>query len=142
MSALDIAEDPLDAPHVRDLPFHVDPPSAARSAESEHAIQCAFRNMAARRFPGVRVIAVPNGAKRSISGGKRMQREGLTAGVPDVICVWSGGQVAWIEFKSRDGSLSPTQKSVLLSLHNRGHRVAVCRSPETALALLERWGAG
>lgn len=121
-------------------PFHVDPPAVA-DAGDEEAIQVRFRTRVRMLATApVRVVATPNAGKRTAWAAMKAQREGLTAGWPDVQILWEGGR-ADIEFKARGGSLKPEQIDALNWLHRCGHPCGVFRSVDTAIAFLVRCGA-
>jgi len=52
---------------------------------------------------------VPNGGKRGISEAAELKREGVTAGVTDLILMWMG-TVYFIELKQPKGVMSTSQK--------------------------------
>lgn len=128
-------------------PFHVDPPSAADQG-TELAIQSRFRSRMKMLAPKVRIFAIPNAGKRTTWEAMRAKAEGLVAGVPDLVVLWSNGQgasaipgIAFIEFKTKTGSLSPAQTDYLTWLHNAGHNCGCFRHPDTALAYVKKCGA-
>ena len=51
---------------------------------SEHLEQCRFISRFRKKFPGVRIIAIPNGGWRDIKTAARLKAEGVTKGVPDL----------------------------------------------------------
>ena len=74
--------------------------------------------------------ANPNGGKRSRIEAAIMKGEGVTAGVPDLelnvpSCSFPG---LFIEMKSEKGTLSESQRNVIIELENQGYKVAVCRT--------------
>lgn len=108
---------------------------------NELQIQTLFRSRARMQCPAVRVVAIPNAAKRGQKAMNQARREGAAWGAPDVICIWPGGGVAWIEFKRADGKLRPNQAEFQDMLASYGHKATVARSPEDALAFLREAGA-
>lgn len=119
--------------------YHIDPPAAAWDG-SEIAIQTVFRARVRIMCPRVLVVAVPNAAKRSQWAINQAKREGITAGFPDVICIWPG-KTAYIEFKARAGSISKNQREWMERLTSYGFPAGVFRHPETALEFLRANGA-
>jgi hypothetical protein len=96
---------------------------AMKSLPSEHNEQAGFIQWFRARWPRVVVFAIPNGGKRNILTAKRLQREGVTPGVPDLfIPAWG----IWIEMKrQKRGRTSPDQRVMIEYLESVGHRVIV-----------------
>jgi hypothetical protein len=95
-------------------------------------------------LPGLIAYAVPNGGKRSLRTAVRMKKEGVTAGVPDVVINKARGiyHGMFIELKRRKGgSLSEGQKEMIRSLRSEGYHVVVAKGFDEArdavLAYLE-----
>jgi len=84
-------------------------------------------------------FAVPNGGYRSKIEASIMKGLGTRAGVPD-ICIIKHGRAYWIELKSPIGKLSDAQKKMMLTLHDVGCLVAVCRSIDDVQSALKCWG--
>lgn len=121
--------------------FHVDPPSAAYDG-SEIAIQTLFRSRARIMCPAVALVAVPNGTYiASRAGRAKAQREGLSAGFPDIAAFWPGGGTALLEFKAKNGRISEQQQMWMERLVSFNLLAGVFRHPDTALDALRRWGA-
>ncbi len=59
--------------------------------------------------PSCRAFAVPNGGNRDKITGAILKREGVKAGVPDIVIVRNGGAVAFLEVKTASGRLSNSQ---------------------------------
>lgn len=109
------------------------------TARSELEIQTLFRSRARIQCPAVRIVAIPNAAKRSQWAAQRAKREGLATGFPDVMCL-AGGRVAFIEFKAAKGVLSANQQDWLGWLRSDGFPVMVARDPDDALEFLRTNG--
>lgn len=109
--------------------------------QSELAIQTLFRSRVKMRCPAVKVIAIPNAAKRGQKAMNQARREGAQWGAPDVICIWPRGGIAWIEFKRADGVVRPNQQEFHEMLIEYGQEIMVARSPDEALMFLEVLGA-
>ena len=78
---------------------------------SEHSLQSAIMQYLAVALPATyRAFAVPNGGRRDRITGAILKREGVKAGVPDIIIVRDGGSVAFLEVKTPTGALSASQK--------------------------------
>lgn len=110
-------------------------------APSEIQIQAGFRNRLRYVAPAVSCVAIPNAAKRTQWAANQAKREGLATGFPDVMCVWAGGGICFIEFKSAKGRLSDNQAEWIERLRERGHRATVARSVDEAIAFLRECGA-
>ncbi len=119
--------------------FHVDPPGVADHGD-ELSIQVALRKALKPCASKVRLVAIPNGAQRTAWAAMKAKQEGLAAGFPDCMILWSGG-VAFVEIKARSGALSEAQHVWLNWMHLAGHNVAVFRSVNTCLAWLKSLGA-
>lgn len=108
---------------------------------SESAIQSLFRSRARIQCPAVKIVAIPNAAKRGQRALNQARREGAAWGFPDVLCFWPMGRVAAIEFKAADGRLRDNQAEWLDTLNEMGIPATVSRDPDHALAFLRRCGA-
>lgn len=108
---------------------------------SELQIVTLFRARCKILCPGVAIVAVPNGGKRSQWAAMQAKREGLATGFPDVLCIWHGGGVCFIEFKTAVGKLSTAQEEWLQRLRERGFHCGVARSADEGLDLLRMAGA-
>jgi hypothetical protein len=115
------------------------PQKAAPCDRSEITIQTLFRSRVRIQCPAVRVVAIPNGAKRGQRAMNQALREGLQPGFPDVLCL-APGRVAFIEFKDAKGKLSPGQEVWLEKLSDMGFPATVCRDPDDGLAFLRANG--
>lgn len=104
---------------------------------SEHEEQCLFVQWVRRTFPSVRIFAIPNGGKRSLSVACRLKAEGVSRGVPDLfIPAWR----LFIEMKrSNGGSLSADQKDWKKYLEEHEYTVFVCHGFEAARKEVEEW---
>lgn len=96
---------------------------AMKSLPSEHNEQAGFVQWFRAKWPRVVIFAIPNGGKRNIMTAKKLQREGVTPGIPDLyIPAWG----IWIEMKRQKGSrLSDDQKNMIKYLDEIGHTVIV-----------------
>lgn len=116
-----------------------------RRADPEHVEQSLLFQWAAvavgQRPELAALYAVPNGSHKSRAAAAKFQREGLRAGVPDVVLpVPRGGYGAlYVEMKSADGRVSPEQRAWHARLTALGNLVVVCRSAEAAQREIERY---
>ena len=108
---------------------------------TEIEIVTLFRSRARIMCPGVSIVAIPNAAKRTQWAAARAKREGMASGAPDIICIWCGGGIAWIEFKTAKGVTSENQRDFLDRLESYGHRATIARSADEALDFLQSCGA-
>lgn len=116
-------------------------------APSEHDEQSALISWAdwqcQRKYRelSTHLFAVPNGARTSMSVAKRLKREGMRSGVPDLfLAVARGGYHGlFLEMKSRKGVVSKEQKTWIGRLAAAGYFVVVCRGFEEARAQLIKY---
>jgi hypothetical protein len=110
----------------------------------EKKIQAQFigwRNTHKREFPVLQsIFAVPNGIWTFKSVAKGMIGQGLTSGIPDVICLAPSFDRKFhallIEFKTITGEASDEQKFFLKFFSDLGYRTAICRDWWTAAGLV------
>lgn len=119
--------------------FHVDPRD--KDPRSEEKRQLAFRRAAKMLCPGVHITPLLNDGKRTLWEQNKAKRLGMTAGEPDLELTWANRGIAWMEFKSGTGTVSPAQRDRLNQLVRFGHSVGVFRQETTALEWLRRCGA-
>jgi hypothetical protein len=83
-----------------------------------------------RKWPDVRIFAIPNGGARSIITAGRLKAEGVSPGVPDLfIPAWK----LWIEMKrAKGGSLSAEQKDFIKYLESVGFSCIVGKGNQDA----------
>ena len=73
----------------------------------EHEEQKNFVSWFRKTYKGIRIFAIPNAARRSLTGSAWLIAEGMTAGVPDLyIPEWK----LWIEFKRIKGSTTSDEQ--------------------------------
>lgn len=113
----------------------------AMESPTEHQIQCAVIDFCALK--GIPIFAIPNGGFRHITTAKKLQREGVKSGVPDlfipVIRPQYGGM--FLEMKRKGGKLSDVQKFWLNQLEEEGYRVKVAFSVDEAIKAIEEYVA-
>jgi hypothetical protein len=113
-------------------------------APSEHAEQAALIAWAdghAGRLPALGLLlAIPNGARTSMSVARRLKAEGLRKGCPDLFLAQParGFCGLWLEMKrTRGGRVAPEQRQWHIALLAAGYDVRVCRGwVEAATAIL------
>jgi hypothetical protein len=121
----------------RDLPWHID--ERDKDPRPEEKRQLAFLNAARMMCPAVAIFAVPNGGKRSQWAAMKAKREGMKAGVLDLVCTWPGG-VAFLEFKDSTSMPDANQRERLNLLTRQGHHCGVFRQEHSALPICGRAG--
>jgi len=82
------------------------------------------------------VFHVPNEGRRGQREAERLQREGVVAGAPDLVCV-RGGRVVFLEMKKPGGRVSAAQKQFHAALRRAGAEVHVCEGWEAATCILD-----
>lgn len=108
---------------------------AVNDCPTEHAEQVAFISQAARRWPSLLIIAIPNGGNRDAVTGARLKAEGVKAGTPDLFIPELR---LWLEMKrQKGGAVSSVQKRMAEALRGSGYAVEVARGCQVALALVE-----
>ena len=110
----------------------------AKPRASEASIQIAIRDFL--RIKGIRSRHIPNGGTRHPREAANLRRQGVVAGMPDLICWTARGDVGFLEIKAADGRLSERQHEQIDSMRADGLRVAVVRSIDDAAAVLREWG--
>lgn len=115
---------------------------------TERQVQRRILAMLGTCFPKLFVIHIPNGAHLAGSEAARfkqmgaMKGDGFKPGVPDLLCLWSPCDGAWIEVKRpKTGRLSDEQKAVHQRLIDLCWPVATVTSPDEAHAFLKQCGA-
>ena len=104
--------------------------------QTEHEIQSAFFDwLRLQKIEGAELaFAVPNGGHRNKRTAMELKREGVKAGVPDVLWpVPRGGFVGLaIEFKSQDGTPTAEQRRMIDGLQKQGWCAVLCWDWEAA----------
>ena len=112
-----------------------------KATKPELAIVMAFKKALYYAAPSVRVVAIPNAGKRGLAAIRQAKREGLATGFPDVMCIWPGAGIAFIEFKRPGGATSDNQDEWHQRLADMGHRVCVASAAAQAVNFLVECGA-
>ena len=112
----------------------------ARPAEhipTEHEEQRTFVQWFRRKFPDVRILAIPNGGARRPSVACRLKAEGAARGAP-ALFIPAGRD--GIEMKRiTGGRVSPEQQSWKSYLEKEGYIVFICAGCEQAQREVGRW---
>lgn len=97
-------------------------------------------------FVHVTSYAVPNGT--FLSGSKlqrakqmnKLKAEGLSPGVPDIVCLFEGGISVYIEMKRKSGgTVSKDQKQWLERLRVLGFDAYVCKGAKEAIDVVQKY---
>lgn len=110
---------------------------------SEHEIQSAFMewvNWQANSDPRFSYfIKIPNEGKRSFWACGKMKKEGMVAGLPDLLCLWPMIPYTGlaIEFKTSTGKISKSQKEWEDKLLRAGWLHDFCRTVDDAIKITE-----
>lgn len=107
-------------------------------AAPEAAIQRAI--IARLRLSGVVCHHSPNAARRNPITGARLKQEGMITGWPDLTLVGPDKRIAFFEVKAEKGRTSDAQDECIAMLRRLGHDVAVVRSQDEAVLMLQEWG--
>jgi hypothetical protein len=122
-------------------------PAQAPTEHAEQAALIAWADGLSGRVPELALLlAIPNGARTSMSVAKRLKREGLRKGCPDLFLAspqparrcGAGYAGLWLELKRTSGGrVSPEQRQWHTALLNAGYDVRVCKGwVEAATAIL------
>ena len=109
---------------------------------TEHAEQAAllhWSHLHESRWPELELLfAIPNGGHRHPGVARKLQAEGVRAGIPDLyLPVARGGAYGlWIEMKVSGGKLSRRQEITLVKLRDQGYTACVCYGWEDAVRTL------
>ena len=103
-------------------------------------VQASFRKRMYYAAPTVKVVAIPNAAKRTRWAAGQARKEGLAKGFPDVQCIAPGGMIAFIEFKRETGRVSEAQQEWIDLLRRYTFPATVARSADEAIAFLRGCG--
>lgn len=84
---------------------------------------------------------VPNGGKRDKATATALKRQGVKAGVPDIVlpAVRAGYHGLYIELKAGKNTTTDNQKRWLEYLRQQGYYTAVCYGWQPAAELIERY---
>ena len=85
---------------------------------------------------GFKVVATPNGGKRTPQAANRSKRLGELPGFPDITVFGPDKFTAMMEVKSKTGTASADQKEVMFWLSDCGFPVAIVKDIDHALSFL------
>lgn len=122
-----------------------DPQKSKRVISHEEAdIQADFFNKLKLFFPGLPdklVFAIPNGGSRHKLEAINMKRQGVKAGISDVIILIpkKGYASLCIEFKTDKGKQSDEQKEFQRQAEMCGNKYVIVRSVATAIGIVKEY---
>ena len=108
----------------------------------EHHLQVTCVKWFRLQYPNELIYAIPNGGQRNIITAKKLKAEGVTAGIPDlfVAAACGGFNGLYIELKNgKQGIVSESQKGIIAHLQNKGYKVAVSRSFEDFVSIINAY---
>lgn len=91
-----------------------------------------------------RIFAIANGGARHVVTGRRLKREGVRAGVPDLFLPVRRTSHAglFLEVKTSTGRVRPEQRMEMETLRDDGYAVAVVRSVDEGIDVISKYLAG
>ena len=114
--------------------------------ESDHQIALfQWAKLMQSQYPELSLLhAIGNGGKRNLIEATRMKREGVLAGVSDIMLpVARGGYHGlYIELKVRGNTTSPSQKWWIAETSKQGYYSTVCFGWIEAKEIIERYLEG
>lgn len=121
------------------MPRDVSPTMGGMSEAQEQAAVIQWCDM--RRIP---VFHVPNGGSRDRREAANLKRQGVRAGVPDLVVPVArcGKHSLYIEMKTKTGRVSPKQREWLELLDAQGMACAVCRGAAEAIECIGMYMEG
>ena len=110
------------------------------SESDEQACLVRWFDMQYPKYSGL-LFAIPNGGARTKSYGARLKREGMRAGVPDLMLPIASDEYhgLFIELKTKKGKLQDSQKIWLQKLNDNGYLAAECKGWEAAKELIQQY---
>jgi hypothetical protein len=109
------------------------------SEHTQQSLLIEWSQLVEKQYPELRLLyAVPNGGLRSARTAAALKREGMKAGVPDLVLPvarrhWHS---LYLELKAGSGRLSENQKRWIDLLSEQGNLAAVAYSFEEAKGIL------
>ncbi len=120
------------------------PAARAPSRDLEHKEQVAVIQWWANvhrmyALPEFALFAIPNGGSRHMLTAVRLKKEGVRAGVSDLFLAQpiQGFHGAFIEMKSREGTMQPAQREFHAAMERAGYRVKTCYGADDAIAFIQ-----
>lgn len=112
-----------------------------KAKRSEHSVQVEIMTFLDRVLPSsCMAFAVPNGGNRNAITGAIMKREGVKAGIADIVILRNPGNAALIEVKNSKGKLSDKQAAFADWCDANGFPFVVVRGLDDVKAFLTSAG--
>lgn len=111
----------------------------SKRSYSESALQKEVIQYIRLQYPHTLAFHVPNGGKREKWEAAHLKRQGVLAGVSDILIFWLGGMGA-IELKAGKNTTTPQQDYFGDKWEWAGGFYEVCRSVDEVASALKRWG--
>lgn len=89
--------------------------------------------------PGAFAWHTPNGGSRDPREGANLKRQGVKAGIPDILICWAG-KIFGLELKAQSGRISDSQAEVFPLLRAAGMRIEIARSHGEAIERIREMG--
>ena len=109
-----------------------------RQRPEQQCQRAVVEHLRLRAKPGVVYFHVPNGGRRSMREAAEFKRQGVLAGVSDLILLHDGNFFA-LELKADKGRLSEAQREFLDGVNDAGGYSAYAVGVDQALKVLEAW---
>jgi hypothetical protein len=108
---------------------------------SEDAFQVSAMQYLRYCYPDILAFHVPNGGKRSAREGAKFKRQGVLAGVPDILIIKQKGSFSGfaIELKVKGGRLSPSQKERLQQFEGAGFKTLTTYSLDEFINEIDKY---
>jgi len=109
----------------------------------EHRLQVTCVHWFRFQYPWAarHLFAVPNGGERNIAVAYSLKREGVLAGVADIMLALPSGRWhgLFIEMKTKSGRQSTAQKAFQRAVESSNYRYMICRSLEDFIRALNAY---
>ena len=89
-------------------------------------------------YPKYICFAVPNGGSRNVIEAANMKKEGIMAGVADLIII-ADHKVLFVEMKTRKGKQCDSQKEFQEKVERLGFKYVICRSLDEFIIAVNAW---
>ncbi len=122
------------------MPYTKKKTRAADRHDSEESLQSAILSWIEECRPDLMCVHFPNGAIRTHKERRRMLKQGMVPGMPDLLLIDAVGNHGYMEVKTDRGSISMAQWDVREELVRRGVLWALVRSLSDVRDTLADWG--
>jgi len=89
-------------------------------------------------FPACTIFAVPNGGNRNAREGARLKKQGVLAGVSDLVLVFPN-RIIFVELKIGKNKQQATQKQFQSNVQMMGHEYYLIYSIDEFIKLSKGW---